>query len=132
MSDAPHKVRTGKRSETRQRTHRVTVRFLDEEHAALEAKASAAGLSPSAYIRACALGEAGPRARRSPTMVRGLAAQAIAELNKAGSNLNQIAKAVNSKSWPGTPCVLEAVQAVREAAKQILHAFGYKTHDSQG
>ena len=132
MSDAVKKNRATPRSEARQRAARVTVRFLPEEHAELEARASAAGLSPSAYLRACALGDAGPRARRSPTVERSLAAQAIAELNKAGSNLNQIARAVNMEQWPGTSSVTAAADAVKRAATQILQAFGYKTHDSQG
>ena len=132
MSDAVKKIRATPRSEARQRAARVTVRFLPDEHAELEARASAAGLSPSAYLRACALGDAGPRARRSPTVERSLAAQAIAELNKAGSNLNQIARAVNMEQWPGTSSVTAAADAVKQAAIQILQSFGYKTHDSQG
>lgn len=132
MPNAPKKIRATPRSETRQRAARITVRFLPEEHAELEARAAAAGLSPSAYLRACALGDAGPRARRSPTVERSLAAQAIAELNKAGSNLNQIARAVNMEQWPGTSNMTAAADAVRRAATQILQAFGYKTHDSQG
>lgn len=132
MSDAPKKIRNTPRSENRQRGKIVPTRFLPDEHAELEARAAAAGLSPSAYLRACALGDAGPRARRSPTVERSLAAQAIAELNKAGSNLNQIARAVNMEQWPGTSSVTAAADAVRQAAQQILHAFGYKTHDSQG
>ena len=132
MSDAVKKIRVTPRSEARQRAARVTVRFLPDEHAELEARAAAAGLSPSAFLRACALGDAGPRARRSPTVERSLAAQAIAELNKAGSNLNQIARAVNMEQWPGISSVTAAADAVKQAAIQILQAFGYKTHDSQG
>ena len=132
MSDAPKKIRNTPRSEARQRAARVTVRFLPDEHAELEARASAAGLSSSAYLRACALGDAGPRARRSPTVERSLAAKAIAELNKAGSNLNQIARAVNMEEWPGTPSMTAAADAVRQAANQVLQAFGYKIHDCQG
>lgn len=131
MPDAPRKIRNTPRSEARQRAHRVTVRFLPDEHAELETRAATAGLSPSAYLRACALGDAGPRARRSPTVERGLAAQAIAELNKAGSNLNQIARAVNMKDWPGTPSMTAAAEAVKMAANQILQVFGYRVHDRE-
>jgi len=126
------KVRTAPRSETRQRLKGAFVRLDKEECAAVQIRAEKAGLSTAAYLRACALGDAGPRSRRSPTINRELAAQAIAELNKAGSNLNQIARAVNMKNWPGTPHVVEASDQVTRAALQILQAFGYKTHDSQG
>ena len=120
MSDAPKKIRNTPRSEARQRAARVTVRFLPDEHAELEARAAAAGLSPSAYLRACALGDAGPRARRSPTVERSLAAQAIAELNKAGSNLNQIARAAGFRNLQalqaGAPQAVPAVPAVAAEA----------------
>jgi len=126
------KVRTAPRSETRQRVKGAFVRLDDKECAAVQLQAEKAGLSTAAYLRAAALGDAGPRARRSPTINRELAAQAIAELNKAGSNLNQIARAVNMKNWPGTASVTTAADTVTRAALQILEAFGYKTHDSQG
>ena len=132
VTAALKKERTAPRSESRQRAKRETIRFLDEEHAAIREKAANANLSVGAYLRACALGDAGPRARRSPTIDRELASKAIAELNKAGSNLNQIAHAVNLQNWPGTSPVVEAAGAVKSAALQILRAFGYKTHDSQG
>jgi len=86
----------------------------------VQLRAEKAGLSTAAYMRACALGDAGPRARRSPTLNRELAAHAIAELNKAGSNLNQIAHALNRKDWPGTASVVGAADTVKRAALQIL------------
>lgn len=131
MAEAAKKKRTGPHSETRERKKRKTIRFLDDEYAAVEAKAEASGLSFGAYLRACVLGDAGPRAQRSPSIDRELAAQAIAELNKAGSNLNQIAHAVNMQKWPGTSHVTEACDVVKAAALQILRAYGYKTHDRQ-
>jgi len=132
LTIAAKKARTAPRSETRQRIKGAFVRLDDKECAAVKLRAEEAGLSTAAYLRACALGDAGPRAQRSPTINRALAAQAIAELNKAGSNLNQIARAVNMKNWPGTASIVEAADTVTRAARQILRAFGYKTHDSQG
>ena len=132
MTVAAKKVRTVPHSETRQRVKGAFVRLDKKEYAAVQIRADKAGLSTAAYLRACGLGDAGPRARRSPTINRELAAHAIAELNKAGSNLNQIAHAVNMKHWPGTASVEESASAVKRAALQILQAFGYKTHDSQG
>ena len=132
MTVAANKVRTAPRSETRQRLNGAFVRLDAEEWAAVQLRAEKAGLSTAAYLRACGLGDPGPRARRSPTVNRELAARAIAELNKAGSNLNQIAHAVNMKHWPGTANIEESASAVKRAALQILEAFGYKTHDSQG
>ena len=84
-----------KRKPKRQRQHVEQFRTDDAEHAQLVAKSRAAGLSVGAYVRACALGDAGPRARRRATIDRELLAINNAALNRVGSNLNQIAKALN-------------------------------------
>jgi hypothetical protein len=128
MHDGLAEKRTRPHSETRQREKRITVRFLDTEYEVLTAKADAAGLTPGAYVRTCALGSTGPRARRSPTIDRELAARAIAELNKAGSNLNQIAHTLNIGFQPEREEVEKSAAAVKQAALQILQAFGYKTY----
>jgi hypothetical protein len=130
-ASAPKK-RTAVRSQKRQRQNGAFVRLTEEERKSLEERAQAAGLSIAAYLRACALGDAGPRAQRSPTIERELAAQAVAHLNKAGSNLNQIARAVNMKTWPDGSHIVEAADAVKLAALHILRSFGFKTYDRQG
>jgi hypothetical protein len=84
-----------KRKPKRQRQHVEQFRTDDAEHTQLVAKSRAAGLSVGAYVRACALGDAGPRARRRATVDRELLAINNAALNRVGSNLNQIAKALN-------------------------------------
>jgi hypothetical protein len=132
MADEPKEKRKRRSSETRQRRMWVGVRLLDEEHAKLVEKATAAGWSVAAYMRACALGDAGPRAQRSPTIERQLAADSIRALNKAGGNLNQIAHGVNMDIYPAAEEVKAATESVRAAALQILRAFGYKPHDEQG
>ena len=131
MDDVKQEKATRPRSASRQRTNIKPIRFLDSELAAIEQKAKAAGLSFGAYMRACALGEAGPRAQRSPTLDHELTARAIAELNKAGSNLNQIAHAINRKDWPGNSSIVLAITAVNNAAVKILQAFEYKAYDRQ-
>ncbi len=84
-----------KRKPKRQRQHVEQFRTDDAEHVQLVAKSRAAGLSVGAYVRACALGDAGPRARRRATVDRELLAINNAALNRVGNNLNQIAKALN-------------------------------------
>jgi hypothetical protein len=84
-----------KRKPKRQRQHVEQFRTDDAEHVQLVVKARAAGLSVGAYVRACALGDAGPRARRRATVDRELLAINNAALNRVGNNLNQIAKALN-------------------------------------
>jgi hypothetical protein len=119
-------------SQKRQRAHGIYVACTDEERERIAAKAQAAGMSTASYLRACALGDGGPRAQRSPTIEHKLAGEAIAELNKAGSNLNQIARAVNMANWPEAAHMRAALDIVQRAALHILKAFAYKRHDEEG
>ena len=60
------------------RTAGNIVHLTEAENAQLEARARACGLSVSSYLRAAALGDAGPRARRAPTVQAEVIARAQA------------------------------------------------------
>lgn len=120
----------------------VLVSLLPEERALADQKAADAGLSLSAYGRASMLGDAGPRARRRLSIDRAALAHAVAELNRAGNNLNQIARALNEiaarEEGRGDLAELvdelaEPIRAVRSEftvpLAAILSALG---HDRQG
>jgi hypothetical protein len=119
---------TAKRSgsENRQRNAPVSVRCLPDERAELEQKAREAGLALAGYLRACGLGTPGPRARRSPPVNAEALARATAALNKAGSNLNQIAHVLNAggaivmaRDYLSTLAVVrEAAAAIREIVRR--------------
>jgi len=112
-------------SEKRQRRG-YSIRLLPDEHAAIVGKARAAGMSFASYMRACALGDAGPRARRSPTLNAELLAYAVAALNKIGSNLNQIARILNAGRAAGARESVEALNETRAAIARILEIVGRK------
>ena len=78
------------------RTAGKFVHLTEAENAALEARARECGLSVSSYLRAAALGDAGPRARRAPTIEAEVIARVMIDLNRVGNNVNQIARSVNS------------------------------------
>ncbi len=97
------------------RPHRVEVLASPDERAEIARKAKIAGLPTATYMRSCALGAAMPaRSTR-------IEAEAVAALNRLGSNLNQIAKAANSKGL--TPQQVQALGAlhgrIRDAVNQI-------------
>ena len=123
-SPQPTARRSG--SENRQRCVPVSVRFLPDERAELEEKAREAGLALASYLRACGLGTPGPRARRSPPVNAEALARATAALNKAGSNLNQIAHVLNAggaivmaRDYLSTLAVVrEAAAAIREIVRR--------------
>ncbi|SEC14178.1 mobilisation protein (MobC) [Rhodobacter sp. 24-YEA-8] len=97
------------------RLHRMEVQLNDPEKAEIAARADALGLPVAAYMRSVVLGSE-PPSRRA-----GVDAEAVAALNRVGSNLNQIAK-VGNKSGTLTAVQIKALgalhaQIARTAAK---------------
>lgn len=116
-------IRTRSGSETRQRPKLALMRCTPDEHAQLEAAADRAGMTVSAFMRHQCLGTAGPRAVRRPPVERAALAQLLAQLGKCGSNLNQIARALNSDREV-LHDVPETVADFREACATITRMLG--------
>jgi hypothetical protein len=118
----------GSGSEKRQRVHKVDTRWDGIEHASLAAAAQTAGLTKGGYIRALVLGCPGPRSQRAPSVNAQALAQATAALNKVGSNLNQIARVLNSGGANVTTGECSsAINDVRAALSCILQIVGRDT-----
>ena len=111
-------------SQKRQRVKSLQIALTPEEFTVACERAAAAGLSPSSYGRTLLLGAPGPRARRSPPLNAELLAHAVAQLNKAGSNLNQIARILNSGQAVGSREAVDALKDTRAAVVQILDIVG--------
>jgi hypothetical protein len=126
MHDAAIELASAPRSgsQKRQRVKSLQIALTPEEFTVACERASAAGLSPSSYGRTLLLGAPGPRARRSPPLNAELLAHAVAQLNKAGSNLNQIARILNSGQAVGSREAIEALTDTRAAVVQILDIVG--------
>ncbi len=75
---------------------RIAVRLTDADHSFLEQTAKEAGLSVGAFLRTIALGTAGARAVKRPSIDRKQLAKLLGEIGKLGSNVNQIAKWANT------------------------------------
>lgn len=118
----PLPARSG--SQKRQRVKSLQIAMTPEELVVVRERAAAAGLSPSSFGRAVLLGTPGPRARRSPPLNAELLAHAVAQLNKAGSNLNQIARILNSGQGVGSREAVHALADTRAAVVQILDIVG--------
>jgi hypothetical protein len=82
-------------SEQRKRHRRLPTRWTDDEFAELTRRANSVGLSRNGYIRLKTIGEAGPRSQSVPKAGTKDLAKLLAEVNKIGSNINQIARALN-------------------------------------
>ncbi len=105
------------------------IRCTNEERVAIKAAADQAGLSVGAFLRASALGDAGPRAVRRPPVERKELARLLGHLGKVGSNINQLAHAFNStRRIPGS-AELEAVrQQIGEMRDALMKALGRAGH----
>ena len=112
-------------SQRRQRNRKIGVACDAAEFVIIDDKARTAGLSLASYLRACALGSPGPRAKRSPTVDVEALAHATAALNKVGSNLNQIAKTLNAgRATVAAHECFAALQETRSAVCKILEIMG--------
>ena len=110
-----------------QRNHKIGVGCDAAEFVIIDDKARTAGLSLASYLRACALGSPGPRAKRSPPVNAEALAHAVAALNKAGNLANQIARQLNAGGASITASEYLAVLAdIRAALDRILEIVGRK------
>lgn len=75
-------------------------------------------------MRACALGDKGPRAKRRPPVEMQHFGKAIAELNKIGSNVNQIAHAANLGKSTDRLLLGRMAEELSIAVNALLHAAG--------
>ena len=116
------KTRSG--SKKRQRTKTIRAACTPDEYAAITARATAAGLSAGGYLRACALGRRTPRTKKRAPVDQELLSRAIAELNRIGNNINQLAHHANL-GHPVEAALLEpALQAYKAALNTLLKACG--------
>jgi hypothetical protein len=107
----------------------LRVRLSPDDASQIAAKAQAAEVSVSTYIRVATLGytreTGGERApRRQPSNDDVALAKVLAQLGKIGSNLNQLARAANCGDWPSEPELVESARAVRETCGEIMRALG--------
>jgi hypothetical protein len=118
------KKKTHHGSQKRQRQKGVRATVTDDEYTAIEARARKAGLSTAAYLRACALGDHGPRAQRRPPVELQQFGKAVSELNKIGSNVNQIAHAANMGLSVDRATLSRMAKELSIAVYQLLEAAG--------
>ena len=109
------------------RVRLISFRADAAEFLLIDENARTVGLSRGSYLRACALGSPGPRAKRAPHVNAEALAYATAALNKVGSNLNQIARTLNAggATVSADEC-FAALAETRAAVCRILEIVGRK------
>ena len=107
-----------------ERVKGVRARVSEAEYAAIQERAHNAGLSTAAYLRACALGDSGPRSKRAPPVNRELLGAALADLRRVGNNLNQIAHHLNAGGYPERAPMADARAELIACIQIILESLG--------
>lgn len=113
-------------TDKRQREKQCLVRLSPEEFARVTDKADKAGMATAAFMRAAALGDAGPRAQRRAPADKETLLRILGQLGKIGSNINQIARRLNSGERADLPVLEEALRAYLELRNAIFEALGLK------
>lgn len=124
---------TRRKSDKRQRTEVLFARVTPDEKSAFVARADRAGMASAAFMRALALGDAGPRARRRRPVEHQALVQALATLNRVGNNLNQIARNTNRGMDIDVPQLRDALHQYHQVIAAIYEALGMEpARDNQG
>jgi hypothetical protein len=111
-------------SETRPRSHHLTVRLSAEERAAVDAAAEAEGLTSGSYARERMLGGQTARTVKRPPAERKELVRLLGQLGKIGSNLNQMARAANSGTALYADEVSHTLNDLRALRDALLTALG--------
>ena len=121
----PHSHRGRSGSEKRQRTSFVGFRATQAELDKIDEKVERTGLTRSAFARASMIDAPEMPATRRPPVERATLAAILAQLGKCGSNLNQIARQLNSGGDLDMPRIEEAVADFRAACALCAAALGH-------
>lgn len=114
---------TKQHANARGRVFRIDVRVTHREYQRIKSRARKAGNGMSAYMRSCALND--PKGARTINVDADELKKAYANLKRAGSNINQCARALNTYGQKG--CTEEraasAMQHVSAAADAVAAAL---------
>ena len=110
----------------RKRPNMIGVRLSDDELETLTELAERVEITPAAYMRMQTLDSPPPRASRKPAINRELTARVLAELGKIGSNVNQLARAANSRETVSSSEIEAALSAIKDMRNATMEAMGRK------
>jgi hypothetical protein len=111
-------------SETRKRTRLTAHRWLEDEFNAVASRAKDAGYSFGAYVRACALGDAGPRSQRIPPVENENLTRLLGGLGRLNNRINQIAHNGNAGFPVDLPELKLAMKDYFSLRDGMLEALG--------
>lgn len=86
---------TGRRKVADPKNRIFPIRFSTEQYDQVSEKANRSGMDIGPWARTILLGSPGPRAVKRPPIEKQLIAKLLGAIGKLGSNVNQIARALN-------------------------------------
>jgi hypothetical protein len=103
----------------------IAVRCTSADRDRIETRAGEAGLSVGAFLRAAALGSAGPRAVRRPRVERADLARLLGKIGNLQGNVNQVAKFCNATRTPADARTLDGMKAdILDMRAELMRALG--------
>lgn len=115
------------------RRFRITIRLSEAERVSLDAAAQSACITLSAHVRRVLVHAKPEIMARRPSVETTLLARALGQLGKIGSNLNQIARAVNrtAQGLALAPFLerelLRSLSELRTSRRLLLDALGRRS-----
>ena len=113
-------------SENRKRQQVLRFRVTEEEKTQIEQDAARAGVPTGYYARYVLLDAPIPRQAKRPPVETELLKKTLAELNKIGSNINQLARSHNQQTPPYRDDVVAALETLNLVILDVLTALGKK------
>ncbi|MBS0167057.1 MAG: plasmid mobilization relaxosome protein MobC [Nitrospira sp.] len=111
--------KTGQAAKKEPKNRIANFRVTQKEYLQIETNAEREGLTFGSYLRTHTVTAPTTRAMRRPVVEKTLLSKLTAELGRSGSNLNQIARAMNS----GDKVTSDQIQAALKEHRQILAAI---------
>jgi uncharacterized protein (DUF1778 family) len=113
-------------SDRRLKQRIINLRATADEYATVKEAATEAGLTLGSYIRETLLRAPKTGTRRRARADVAVLSKLIAELNRVGGNINQIARAINRGEQPERGWLWEALLCLLEVMREIRGAIGFK------
>lgn len=111
-------------SNKRKRQNQLLIRLTDEEQALLDHDAARVGTTTASYARQVLVDAPIPKQAKRPAVEAELLRKTLAELNKIGSNINQLARSHNQGLSPYHHTVEAELEVLNDAIAQVLVALG--------
>ena len=125
--DKPRGVRGRRPKVPEGRKTHLTIRLHPTERGTIDASAERLGITAGSYVRLVVLEAPVPRQARRPPVERKGIARLLGLLGNIASNINQVARAVNSGEELDRELFDDALAAVSDLRDEALQALGRET-----